>query len=143
MPMLDHPAMADRFKDWPRGCEHGRSVLALGFGSGGGEIRICAGDAWQSGWIENGWPPGFARDTPMDAEERRNAPFNRWFTGPPAPALPVDCECACVCSWNGPFDVVSADAGVLRCPRCTSLGHPPVGRWTADIMGTRPADLRW
>jgi hypothetical protein len=45
--MLDRPAMVDRFRHWPRGSEHGRSVLALGFGSGGGEIRICGGDAKQ------------------------------------------------------------------------------------------------
>jgi hypothetical protein len=115
--------MDDKFRDWPRGCEHGRSVLALGYSHLSGEYRICAGDAWQTGAIQNGW---------RDFEE-----------GPPDPNLPVDCECACSCTWNGPFGVVSAAQGVLRCLRCQDEGHPPVGRWKADIMNTRASDLRW
>jgi hypothetical protein len=89
----------------------------------GGEQRICAGVAWDYGFFANSWPE--------DAG------------GAPDPQIQVDCECACVCSWSGPFGETSPDQGVLRCQACVQRGHPPVPRWTADIMTTRPTELRW
>lgn len=140
--MPDRQFMDQKLANRAKGCEHGRSALAEGYGSGGGAERICAGDAWQAGWIQHGWPPEFS-NWPGAVNEPGERPFNRWFTGPPAPDLLVDCESACVCSWNGPFSNVSADLGILRCPRCQEGEHPPVGRWKADIMNVPPTDLRW
>jgi hypothetical protein len=135
-------SMNDNAPNRARGCEHGRSAIAEGYGSYSGEVRICAGDAWDMGWIQNGWPPEFS-NRPGAVNAPGDRPFNRWFSGPPDAGLLVDCECACVCSWNGPFGAVSAAQGVLRCPRCQEEGHPPAGRWKADIMNALPTDLRW
>lgn len=49
--MPDHSMVDDMAALQAQACEHGRSALAEGFGSFGGGQRICAGDAWESGWI--------------------------------------------------------------------------------------------
>ena len=75
-------------------CQHDRVVLAWGGSMRGGEDRYCAGDAWEHGWIQNGWPPiepaneqgaprrWFGRRSPRrDPDSSR-----RMFTGEPDPA---------------------------------------------------------
>ncbi len=120
---MKRPVALDPVPYLPRGCEHGRVVLAVMSSTFGGEQRICAGDAWDYGFFANGWP-----------EAAGGAPDSR---------IQVACECACVCPWSGPFGETNPDQGVLRCHQCAQRDHPPIPRWTADIMGTDPTELRW
>jgi len=120
-------------------CEHDRVALALHDSTLGGDVRFCAGDAWDAGWIQDGWPAPRSKDEVGPRRwfglgpRRAINPFRQEFTGEPPPSLPVECECACGCSWRGTWGDVNAEEGVMCCPGCHEQGHPAVGRWAAAL----------
>ena len=67
-------------------CEHDRVVLAWSDSTSSGEDRYCAGDAWEYGWIQGGWPPRAPSDAPPGPRS--------WFgLRPPAPPRdPFRCD---------------------------------------------------
>jgi hypothetical protein len=80
-----------------------------------------AGHAWANRWWQDdGWPAAL-----LWGDDRGGRYWLRECSGPPDPALLVDCECACECGWRGRLDETDHEGGVLRCAECVAAGHPP------------------
>jgi len=122
-------------------CEHGRSALAIGTTTLGGEYRVCAADAWHRRWFQQGWPEAWD-DARWQAAHRDGLdprPGLRWFTGPPHPNLLVDCECGCHCNQTIPFGETDPTGGVLRCTSCWTAEHSTDQPWpVGDQLRAHP-----
>ena len=103
----------------------GRAALLMERTTHSGEYDwYNAGHAWTNRWWQDDdWPEAL-----LWGDNRGERTWLRECSGPPDPALLVDCECACECSWRGRLDETDHEGGVLRCARCVAAGHRPMLR---------------